>query len=228
MRGQHVHNLTGVDCPSCGSWGTTGIQYPSMDISSLIGKEIPHCHLQGYGTWGPMTVETLRELSKMLAPSLGPDRLLKPGAEFGPLRGRASGTCSDFAWLDPWTPLVRLSVFEILRKAGFDLVGVPAELTFDSKKHERLIELEIRPTARIHPSPPLRTCELCGRTPTYRGRGIDGPTYDQSIPLQRIREWPTRILANEALAEFVRDQGWAGVELKPIELKYPERNSREN
>lgn len=211
--------LMGVECPRCDSWAMTGIQYPSVDPVTLTSDVIPRRHLHGSRSSEPMTVEVFNDVAKKLAPILGPDRPVEPGAHYGPLHGKATGKVPDVAWVKAWTPLVRESVFRKMLAEGIEITGVPADIQFKQSPQESLIELEILPTARIHPDPPMRKCELCGRVPTIRGRGVDAATFNHSIPLQRVREWPTKILANEAMAEFVWNQNLAGADLTPIELK---------
>jgi hypothetical protein len=60
---------------------------------------------------------------------------------------------------------------------------------------------------------------LVWRRPGQAGQdGVDAATFDHSIPLQRIWEWPTRLFVNEALAQFIWDRDLEGAELTPVAL----------
>lgn len=220
IRAMHARAVMGVDCPKCGVWATTGMEYPSVGVSGL-NDIIPRCHFYGSRKSEPMSVEFFREIENRLAPILGPDRPFVPGTRFGPLKGKAVGkTDDDFVWLHRWTLLVREPVYRAIKDAGFDVNGVVADIAFKQEPREKLIELEGPPSAGIHPSPPFRICGLCGRNPTIRGREKE---FAPSVALQRIRDWPTRILINEAFADFVMEQGFTGVDWKKIDAIAIER-----
>jgi len=213
FQGTHALSLMGVDCPKCGCWSATGVEYPSVDPSN-IEAIVPDCHIYGSASSVPMSIETFQTIREKLARVAGPDRPVKPGTRFGPLKATTAGTLPDFIWLHRWTLLVRGPVFRKIQDAGFAIIGVPVEMETRQKEKVEVIELEVPMAAAIHPSPPFRICELCGRNPTIRGRE---KVFDPSVPLQRICEWPTRIIITEAFSGFVVDQGYSGIDWKKIE-----------
>jgi uncharacterized double-CXXCG motif protein len=209
-----------VDCSVCGEWGWGVLQYPSVDATTL-GKDLAR-HLISAGRWQrskPVTVEAFEKIRQKLAPVLGPDRPIEPGACFGPLQGRGDGMFPDFVWVGI-SVLVRESVFSAMREAGFPLTGVPAGIKFRKQSQESLIELEARPTARLHPSAWPRTCEVCGQNLDSRPNLLlDAKSYDDSIPLQRVLCWPNWLIGSQAFAEFVRARKFNGCVVMPAELK---------
>ena len=230
LRAFHARNLKGVECPVCGGWGSAGFEYPSMDISELDGV-IPPAFLQESRKNRPMTLDEFAELKQRILPLLGAGRPFEPATQFGPLRGTGSGKFDDFAWLSYDTVLVREPVFSELRDAGFDLIGVPADIKFRRKQPENLVELELWPTAHLHRSVCPEQCEICGRYETMvdlkmLGKAsyviplpkLEAATFDGTIPLQRILEWPTILVANEAFAAFIGERGFSGYRLRPLEL----------
>ncbi|MBE9558237.1 MAG: hypothetical protein IMF08_15375, partial [Proteobacteria bacterium] len=179
----------------------------------------------------PMTLDEFANLKKKLRPLLA-SRPLMPATQFGPLRGTGSGKFDDFAWLSYFTVLVREPVFMELRRAGFDLLGVPADIEFRRKQPEPLMELELWPSAHLHPSDCPKQCDICGRhlfpfRPGFGGLAdsgkrprprLDAARFDATIPLQRIFEWPTILVASESFAGFIEKQGYTGFTLTPLEL----------
>ena len=226
----HARNLKGVVCPVCTGWGTAGFEYPSVDISKL-DDVIPSEFLQESRKNRSMTLKEFAELKRRILPILGENRPFEPATQFGPLNGTGSGRFDDFAWLNSWTMLVREPVFTELRKTGFDLIGVPANIKFRRKQPENLVELEIKPKAHLHSSARPEQCEICGRHGTLvdlklLGKAsyvvplpvLEAATFDDTVPLQRVLEWPTMLIANEAFAGFIAERDYTGFGLTPLEL----------
>lgn len=151
---------------------------------------------------------------------LGAERPAKPGTDLGPLHGKANGRFGDFAWVNPWTPLLRESVWLALKEAGIPLVGVHAELDFGGQQHESLIEIEALPKVTL-PDSLVGTCAICGRLSAKKPDDIivAASSFDGSIALQRIIELPTVLVANESLAQFIRERNLRDVILTPIQLR---------
>ena len=209
----HSWKVPGVRCQTCGAWATTGIIYPSVNTSSLNGSILPTNSL-------PIAVEQFTNLAAGIEHVLGADRPLKPGTDLGPLRGNAKGRFGDFAWVNPWTPLLRESVWLALREAGIDIAGVRAELDFGHQAEERLIELEAHPRVSLPDSIAPEKCEICGRLPVKKPDTITiaAASYESSIPLQRISEIPTVLVANKFLAQYIQERNLRDVVLTPIEV----------
>lgn len=209
----NIRSLPGVVCPSCGTWASVGTSYPSADCAALdeVAKLTPP---------RPVPIDEFREIVTRVQPILGIHCPLEPGTELGPLRGKASGKFGDFAWVNPWTPLVRESVWFDARENGLDLVAVPAELEFGKVPYEALLELEALPKVRMFVDQSVPICELCGRQPIKLPDNIQiiGSTFDESIPLQRIADFSTVLVVNEAFAQFIRERRLTDIILSPIDV----------
>lgn len=209
----HIRGLPGVQCPICIASSVTGVLYPSADVI-LLDREV-----QLLSPW-PVPLEELQRIMSRVQPLLGPERPLWPGTALGPLRGKAWGEFGDFAWVNPWTPLLRESAWLAAKEAGVDLLGVPAELTFRRRPHESLIELEARPKVRLPSAMLPEQCPQCGRLPIKKPDKIvlEASAFDDSIALQRVMELPTALIANERFAQFIEDRKLTDVVLTPVEL----------
>ncbi|MCC6794075.1 MAG: hypothetical protein IT366_03075 [Candidatus Hydrogenedentes bacterium] len=213
LEAANIRSVPGVHCPNCGIWTNVGISYPSAETGSLDA-------VADLKTPRPVPLDEFKNILGRIQPVIGANRPLKPGTELGPLRGKASGKFGDFAWLNPWTVLVRESLWFDAHKAGIDLVGVPAELDFGKKPFESLLEIEALPKVQMFVEQPVPICELCGRQPIKMPDRVKviGSTFDDSIPLQRIANFSTILVANETFARFIRERELTDVLLSPIEV----------
>jgi hypothetical protein len=136
------------------------------------------------------------------------------------LWGKAKGSFGDFAWVNPWTPLLRESVWLALRETGILIAGIRAELDFGKLAHEPFIELEALPAVTLPKALLPEKCAACGRLPVKKPDNITvaASSFDASIPLQRIAELPTVLVANEPFAQFIRERNLRDVVLTPIEI----------
>lgn len=211
-----------LDCPVCGWWSDSGVTYPTIgcaEIVSALGDDVdkflehtghrrkPHIH---------MTVADYTSLNAILAPILGQNRPLKPGAAFGPLRAKVRGEVHDFAWWGRADIFARESVFTEMQEAGFPVVGASANLTFSRRKQgsgEPMIQLEVPPVARMGASASIGPCNRCGRPLVTRKTIVDHASFDQSIPVQRLYEVSTPVLISDALCKFIRTRRYSGIKL---------------
>lgn len=211
-------SLIGVDCPVCGLWGNVGISYPSVDCSEMVelGKDVNrHFYFRGSRIPKSMTIEEYKELKSRLLPVLGQDRPVEPATRLGPMKGKALGEFGDFVWASEWTPLVRESVFQNMLDSGIRVTGARAELDF-GRVHEPLIELEVRPTARLTPLSGFRICDDCGRVDLYGRKIVDVASLDTLIPVQRVFEVSNVIVVNRIFAEFIRDENLSNIKIGPL------------
>lgn len=213
IEAMHARKVPGIQCPVCGAWAMTGIIYPSIDVSSINKLPLPVKP-------SPVSVENFNRLASGIAQILGAGRPLMPGTELGRLHGKAKGSFGDFAWVNPWTPLLRESVWHMLNRAGIGLVGERANLNFGKQAHESLIELEVITKAKLISSLVPEKCAICGRLPMRKPDSVmvDAASFDSSVPLQRIVELPTVLVANESLAHFIQQNDLRDVLLSPIEV----------
>ena len=111
----HEWCLPGVICPVCGNtWSDAGLAYPLISLS-----ELPFESEYRIARAVPLTEFNL--LKSRLGPVLRRGTFVLPGTEFGPLVGKASGKFGDFAWLNPWTPLIKGDAYLQLRGKGVHL-----------------------------------------------------------------------------------------------------------
>jgi len=208
----HAHKLPGVRCPNCGVWAITGMLYPCVDESALTNKS---------PSSAPLSVAQFRSLAADLKPVLGSERPIAPGTALGPLRGRATGTFGDFAWVNPWTPLVRESAWQALGDAGIELCAVRAELGFKNQPHESFFELEAVPRAQLANGSEAQACEICGRVSVSMPDRLvlDATVFDESVALQRVINLPTVLIVNERFARFIQERQLRDAILTPVEFQ---------
>ncbi len=222
-------HIRGVDCPTCTQWGGSALRYPTIacaDIAALGG--IVSQFLDSGPRDGrrkppaPMTVAELRLVKAQLEPVLGPQRPVEPGTSFGPATGELRGPVQDFNWTLMSVMFVKQSVFDRMNAAGFAIAGARADLSYktfrgrrwleDEGPGEPLIELEVPPIARLIKGS-CKQCDLCGRIQLGRSWTLDRAAFDPSVPLQRIFEIPTHVVATGAFREFLRDGRYSGVKI---------------
>ena len=214
---QHKWTLPGVKCDVCGAtWSTTGIEYPSVDISNEpFAKE--------YESGWPVTLAELEQRRARIRSHFPPDAVLPPGTEFGPLTGRAAGRFPDFVWLSPWTLLIKSEAYAQLRVRNVLMPdGIASDLRFTGDQRPDLLELEIQPLALLAPAsflPNGEPCAGCGR----EGRRVDVPVVSSdSIPADtdmfRPRNFPTYILATERFKAAVTELNLTGLRFSELPL----------
>jgi uncharacterized double-CXXCG motif protein len=210
----HARALPGVIYPVEGRWATTGLQYPAVDIEMLDARV-------GRLPADPISLDDYRALVAQIEPITGPERLLEPGANFGPLLGTAKGLLGDFAWVNTWTMLVRNSTYQELLASGFRVQGAEARIRFKDGPRELLIELKARPKVKLANFQPPDGCWICGRSSYVRPKRmvLEATSYDSAEPVQRIVEMPTAIVISDGLGELIRARGFSNVTLTPIELR---------
>jgi uncharacterized double-CXXCG motif protein len=216
----HRWGLPGVQCPQCGViWSGAGLQFPSGDASGLAERaELEDPHLERNFA----RFEYLRELVRPLLPQGVP---LGPGTRFGPLVGKAWGKFGPFAWLNPWTLLVRREVLERLRAEGLlGVEGYRTELRFRQKQTPELLELEIMPHGRLHPDCVPAEAPSCARCGREGGIMPEEPVLkEDSLPMHldlfRLVDLPTMLIATERFVEAVQRLGPSGVAFKALPIR---------
>lgn len=213
IRAAHATGLPGLICPTEGPWATTGLSYPTVDVNNVKA-------LVGNLKRWPVSLAVFEGLREKLTTLLPASTWLEPGTDFGPLIGSASGTIGDFGWPTWWDMVVRESVLAAMREAGFSLRARVAELKFRKKQHETLHELEIWPTALAVGYTRSVPCELCGRVDDSVPDefAVDGSSLRPEEPFQRLFQFPSHIIANEAMAAFIRSRGLTDIVLRPIQI----------
>lgn len=216
----HKWGLPGIQCPSCGIiWSGAGLQYPSVDASGQAeSADLEEPHLERNFT----RFEHVRDLVRPLLPGGVP---LGPGTRFGPLIGKAWGKFGPFAWLNPWTLLVRRDVLERLQAEGLrGLIGCHTALRFRQKEPPELLELEILPYGIFHPDClPVRPppCTRCGRDDVSLPEQplLDGASLPVHLDLFRLANFPTVIIATARFADVVQRLGPSGVRFREVPVR---------
>lgn len=208
-----------VNCTACGEIRTWGLSYPSVNLRNLGEDAVRRLKCGKESIVESLSLEQYRELERALAPLLDPNRPLRPYTDLGPSTGLAEGAFPDFCWPSGSVGklFMRRSVYETCRDAGFALVGVESNLRYRRARRDPLIELEILPSLHVIDSQRPKTCTTCGFTNDRpKGVRLSADDYDDTIPLQRIYERPELIVANAALAAFIRERELTDVKLTRI------------
>ena len=190
-----------------------------MDASKLAERgELEEAHLERDFA----RFEHLRSVVRPLFPS---GTLLPPGTEFGPLVGKAWGSFGPFAWLNPWTLLVRREVLEQLQAQHLrGLKGCPTALRFPQKQPPELLELEFLPRGLLHsdclPERPA-PCERCGRDAFSLPERLllDATSLPNDLDLFRLANFATLLVATEGFAEAVRRMGPSDVSFRELPVR---------
>lgn len=216
LRARREFALGGVLCPKCSPWGASGVVYPSIDPAQLplAVQRFNRVNME-VDEWFAVRAELVRRF--------GTHRLFKPGTDFGVLQGRSSRRVFDFAWFGADVALVTMTIFHQLVGAGIAVIGVPAQITGRAKDFEPLVELEAIPCVDLAEDPNIGKiveCPICGR---FGGRVpsrlvLDGQSLDSSIPLQRLRRYPTILIANAELGEFILSLGEVDCHVERLEV----------
>ena len=208
--------LPPLDCPRCSPWSTSGLIYPTISPRSLPFA----LQTAGKNERGPLSLEEWNRLRKIGRDWANDDVLIEPGARFGPIEVDVSGSPLDFTWLGLFRPLIREPVFDSLRDSGHAIEGTAARIHWNSGAPEPLIEPEIRPGVRLADKQRGKTCSICERREQVAPPTIflDKSSYDSSVPLQRILELPTFIVASDEVREAIERRQLRGVEFERVEF----------
>lgn len=215
----HKWGLPGLTCATCGAtWSAVGLAYPSVDLSALPSEK-------RYRDRWPVTLGELDELRHPIIPLMPDGSIPPPGTHFGPLVGKTKGTFGDFAWLNPWTLLIRSEALERLCYADMHMpIGVRPALTYSEKDPPDLLELQIEPKAKtaLGSLPPnaVPQCRSCGRQaltlPEYIV--IEQSSIPQNLDLFRGQDFTTLIFATERFAEAVQNLKLTGMVFREVDV----------
>lgn len=157
----------------------------------------------------PLSIAEFTALAEKIGPLVGVERSLCPGAEFGPLHGQVKGEIGDFAWVNPWTVLVRAEICDRLRSRDINLCTSQLLSSHLEGGEMSLLEIEAAPVARLHDSARPEQCDECGRFSLIGSRplAIAKASFNLKVTVQRIREIPTMLLVSEPLALVIEEMG---------------------
>jgi Protein of unknown function (Gmx_para_CXXCG) len=218
ISGEHKWILPGLNCPSCGAWGWSGKEFPSVQPSGEAAK-----HFRG----GPKPLGWFRDVLPRLGLRLSDGSDPGPTFEFGPLVGKVESgrILTDFIWPRSWTILVRERTKGILSDCGIHIPSyVKALIKRNAKLEEEIYELQLEAGLMVHESCLERSepkCELCGRDPvSLRATPLnlkrsDGPVRSD---LFRAANFPTLIFATERFASVCEEYLLSNVVFKLVQL----------
>lgn len=216
INAKHEWGMPGVICPVCGNtWTNIGLAYPLISLSSFrFEKEfrIPRAV--------PLT--EFNSLKTRLAAVIPSGTFIFPGTEFGPLIGKATGTFDDFAWLNPWTLLIKADAYKKLKAKGVQLPSKARhKLIFRRKDQSDLFELQIEPFAETHSSTvEAAPCPGCG----YAAVSFPDPVVvnQSSLPkhvdLFRAKDFTTLLLASANFKHACDELRLIGIEFREVSV----------
>ena len=180
FRGEHSWNLPGITCSRCGEiWATTGVEYPSIDISELFGlKELEKRWVVG--------VEEFIKLEQTILDKFPQIEVVTPGSSFGPLIGALKGrNFTDFVRFVPWTLLIREIALRALANIGKLNLPETVKVQFDGHEFEdNVFEFQIMPKGTLvfdgDEQADVPPCSVCGRRSNSTPRKLK--IHADSIP----------------------------------------------
>lgn len=214
----HRYALPGVICDVCRTtWAQTGIAYPQVGLSGTIDQT-------RYQRDDPMPIAQFEELVTPLRAIFPNDAVLTPGTEFGPLEGTIEGDDhGDFAWLNPWTLLVRGDALKRMTDSVPGIVAVPTQLRASEGRAD-LLELFFKPFGEHRPE--LRAsnadpCPRCGRRGFRRPERLvlSSDVAPDAGPFIRLRTLPTTLLAREDVVAVIQEQELTGVDAQEVPVQ---------
>jgi uncharacterized double-CXXCG motif protein len=219
--GTHKWGLPGIlRCPGCmAGWSGGAKSYPSVDltpVAAMADFEKPRAE----------PIEEYERLRALVRPLLPSGAALEPGAEFGPLVGKAQGRFGPLVAPSPWMLLMQREVLDKLQAEALQgLKGCHTQLRFRQRNSPELLELEILPLGRLNPDclPPDRKppCPRCGRygLTLPDNRLLDASTLPGHLDLFRLEDFSTVIVCTGRFVDTCRRLGLGGVTFQPLPMK---------
>lgn len=216
--GAHRWGLPGLlTCPGCGvTWSGAGHYLPSVDLTGLAESK-------SFERARPEPYDEFVRLRALVRPRVPPEVELPPGAEFGPLVGRVTGSVPDFAWIAGDGLLVQSESLARLQDAGVKgLHGYPTALRVRSKAALDLRELELPVQGRLHTDclPPDRPalCPTCGRVGWSLPEDpiLAAASLPTDVDLFRVGDFATVVVGTERFVDAVKQLGLEGLMFREV------------
>jgi hypothetical protein len=166
--------LSGIDCKTCGNvWGLVGCAYPTVSCDDLPAA------LRSDD--GPVTPERYKEQRKAVIKTIGDERPVMPGTDFGPLIAPLRREPPRY-WVEGFYLILQEEAAQdpAIQKLGLRTARFVSR-TSRGKKSFPLFEVEAWPVAK-RPNRIVRKrmqgaeppCTVCGfqRTPSYEGEPV--------------------------------------------------------
>jgi Protein of unknown function (Gmx_para_CXXCG) len=209
----HDHVLPGIQCDACGEiWSQTGVSYPSLTDVGLL-QEISNLQ-------APVLSVTHFNVLRRKICRFFDFRYFGPGTSVGPIGGKFDGRFNAVVWPTPWCPLVPDVLLGKRGAKELKLTLVKSNLLLPADQRGLMFEIEATPTARLRKCKETDICGGCGRANhTVPDKIIiDRKTFNRDLPLQRVLETPTVLVANADCASFLKSEGWGGLTIREMEL----------
>ena len=210
---RHRWGLPGIHCPTCQqTWASVGPAFPHVDLAGWPAE-------REYRKARAVPLPEYQRLRGQLQAHLRLPWPLSPGTGVGPSEGRVRAKhLAAFVWQNPWTLLMTAPAIDSLTRAGCRLPAVAATRLRGPVAHE-LREVECVPAGMLHVEPAIEPCSACGR------QGVSWPkrvllirdTLPADLPVFRVQNFTTMIVATRAFVEAVTDARLSGVVAKPVE-----------
>ena len=214
IQSRHLYGLPGLRCPEpgCGTWATTGIDYPQVEP---VGVD-----LEPYRKSRAAEAVEYYELADRLRPWLPDHAVVMPGTKFGRSvvwpAPRAHPVVGDFVWPQmPGTVLVDERARDAI--AGAFSGAVLVETAQKTPKSPVFWELYVPPSLRSLSHRDEDRCKACGRL------GASGPMPldvvedpgAEHMPMARVRDFGTAVFARDELVELCATEGLTGIRFGP-------------
>ena len=208
----HRWSLPGVHCDVCGqTWASTGPAFPRVDLDGWAPE-------REYRRARAVPLHEYQRLRDQLQAKCRLPWPLSPGAELGPLQGRVRARrLGAFVWQNPWTLLATSAAVELLGRAGQVLPAVATRLT--GPLAQVLREVECVPLATVRLEAATTTCSACGRHAASWPRRVllVRDTLPTDVPVFRIRNLPTMMVASRVLVDAIKEGKLTGIQATPVE-----------
>jgi uncharacterized double-CXXCG motif protein len=209
----HLWSLPGVQCPTCKqTWATTGPAFPRVDLTGWPAE-------REYRKPRAVPLEEYQRLRGQLQARVNLPWPLSPGTALGPLKGRIRAKhTAAFVWQNSWTLLATTAAVQALDRRGCPLPAVTGT-RLSGPVASDLLEIECIPTGTLHVQPGVATCSACGRQGVSWPRRVQlvRDTLPAGLPVFRVQNFTTMMVASRAFIEAVATAGLTGIVAKPVE-----------
>lgn len=213
----HKWGLPGVICPVCNQiWTTVGLEYPTVDLNDFAAERL-------YRDARAEPLNVYQNLRQKIADAFPQLPVLKPGAEFGSLKGKAvGGRLEGFVWRAWWTICLEASALEKLKDSDLSLPNTAkAELKF-KKEEQKVYEFDLPLKGKlinaVYDGSKMKCCDGCGRDGSTKPEEIliDAASIPNNADIFRVSNFTTIILVTEKFVRAVNNLDIKGAIFKEV------------
>jgi uncharacterized double-CXXCG motif protein len=209
--------LPGVSCQHCGNiWYSNGESYPGVKINFIS-------ELKMFSAIGPFPLGKLNLLRDSIKSHFPQTALLRPGCQFGELKGYAKGNPTEVFWGKIATLLVTKNVVDKLDSLSLHLPEVFQTMVMIRNKKEYFYEYQFELKARLSDKYKKESisehCEVCGYSNLSLANeiSIKQSSIPTDVDLFKVVEAPTVILCTEKFYNAVNPLGLDNLAFVPVE-----------